>query len=68
MSPRLSSLLANAALLGAVPFGLLVAYLGFRRGLYPYRAVPFVAVGVFLVIIVGLFVVLPPLRRFEGAD
>lgn len=68
MSPRLSSLLANLALLGGIPFGLGVAYLGFLRGVFPYRAVPFVAVGVFLVIIVALFVVLPPLRRLEGAE
>lgn len=67
MSPRWSSLIANAALLGAIPLGLLVAYAGFRYGLYPYSAVPFVGVGVFLVIIVGLIVLLPPLRRRERA-
>lgn len=68
MAPRPSSVLANAALLGAIPFGLLVAWLGFQRELYPYRAVPFVAVGIFLLIILGLFAVLPRLRRLERGE
>lgn len=65
MAPRLSSLLANAALLGGIPAGLIVAYLGFRSGLYPYAAIPFVAVGFLLLVVLVLFVVLPPLRRRE---
>ncbi len=68
MSPRLSSLIANATLLVAIPLGLLAAYAGFRAGLYPYSAVPFVGVGLVLVLLVGLIVVLPPLRRLEGGE
>lgn len=68
MAPRLSSLIANAALFGALPLGLLGAYLGYRSGLYPYRALPFVAVGIVLVVIAVLFAVLPRLRRRELAE
>lgn len=68
MTPRLSSLIANATLLVAIPLGLLAAYAGFRSGLYPYGAVPFVGVGLVLVLLVALLVVLPPLRRREGGE
>lgn len=68
MAPRPSSVIANAALIGAVPGGLFLAYAGFRFGLYPYGAVPFVGVGIFLVVIVVLLLVLPGLRRREVGE
>lgn len=68
MVPRLSSVLASAGLVGAVPGGLLVAFGGYSYGLFPYRAIPFVAVGFSLVVMAVLWIVLPPLRRRELAD
>lgn len=62
---RPSNLLAAAAFFGAVPLGLACAYLGYRFGYYPYAALPFVLVGVFVVIFGCLLVVLPRLRSAE---
>lgn len=68
MALRLSSLIANATVILAVPLGIALAFAGHYAGLYPYSAVPFVAVGALLVAMVGLYAVFPTLRRLERGE
>lgn len=62
---RLSSAIAAVTFFGALPGGLAVSYLGFRSGFYPYQAVPFVAVGLFVLVMGGLLALLPRIRGRE---
>lgn len=64
----LSRWVATAGFLLLVPVAIWLAYRGSDHGLYSYYFVP-IAFGVFLAIgLVGLFVVLPRLRRMERTE
>lgn len=54
----LKGLLAVVGFFGLVPGGILLAYAGYWYQLYPYQAIPLVFGLVFVVAIVGLFVLI----------
>jgi len=63
---RPSRFLAAAAFLGLVPAVIAAAHAGYRSGLYPYAAIPVVFGVLFAVAVVGLFALLPIVRRRLG--
>lgn len=65
MDVSVSGTLANAAVLGAVPAAIILAYLGHLAGLYPYWAVPFVIGGGLVVVFALLLILLPRIRAVE---
>lgn len=54
--------LAGFVAIGVFPVSGVVSYLGFRAGLYSYRLIPFVLVGVLLITLFGIFTVLSRIR------
>lgn len=62
---RISSAIAAGAFFVSVPLGFVLAFLGFRWGLYPYATIPFVLVGVVLLVLLVLLLVLPRIRTLE---
>lgn len=57
--------IATLSYLVLVPGSIALAYLGYRRGLYGYLAVP-IAFGVIVAVALGaLLLVLPRIRRIE---
>jgi len=62
---RLSSLLASAAFVLVVPLSAAAAYVGYRRGLYPYALIPIVLAVVLAVSFLAVFVALSRLRDWE---
>lgn len=62
---RLSRLIAPAVFIGLVPLAFVLAYLGYVWGYYPYAALPFVLVGIVVLVLILLLVVLSQVRTAD---
>lgn len=63
---RITSTIAGLALFLVVPGGIWLAYTGYQRGLYAYWMIPIALGAVLVVTFVGLFALLPTIRKLEG--
>ncbi len=59
---RISSAVAAGAFVVSVPLAFFLAFLGYLWNLYPYAAIPFVLVGIILLLLLFLLFSLPRLR------